>query len=502
MKISRLSNKKTDYPFVIEFFDDEIDQLLTFAAAVRSLRPDWLNNKVFIRGTNPRTGRKLSYKNCSLISAFSWGYLRTLIAHDQNKREITIGGGNAVMEDLAVDVIQFRSRDGWLTTRRTVNELILDSLGSDYEEQIWKHEFVPSRGNDAAVVKELSDIKENIDSDNSVNAQHAACTIFPRLKSIPRLCDNKIRKIEDFLEKPIDMARKGREAFLQMHVCESIFWLDIYKLRKEIRGKVAAVLMECVRSDDINVKLAAIISAAKHGLLSEIEFSGELISLGDAVSAGNHPYLRQVRATCETLIKRTGLYHLSPENKNTIKTLLPKISEHPQSAKQWGSFLQKVKSASTADDKKKSFESLTKAILNSIPSVENVTKNYRSLTSELDLIFRFKKEDPSDFFENTSDNMFAVECKNWKTPMDAKAVRDFLGKMQAMKITKGIIVSKSGITGKPGRDAYGVLQQHWHQFGIKVVVLTLVDIEKLRKGDSLAKMLTDKSFQAQSGMFK
>src|SRR5438270_8944682 len=101
MQITTIPEKDGGHVLGLEFFYDEIDQLLNFASAVRIFRPDWLNSAVSVEGTDPKTKKFFSYKNCSLISAFSWGYLRTLIAHDGNDKEITIGGGNAIMEDLA-----------------------------------------------------------------------------------------------------------------------------------------------------------------------------------------------------------------------------------------------------------------------------------------------------------------------------------------------------------------------------------------------------------------
>src|SRR5438105_523768 len=80
MQISRAPHRN-GHAFNLEFVSDEIDQLVSFVSAARIFRPGWLENNVYIRGNKPTSGKSLSYDKCVLISAFSWGYLRTLIAH-------------------------------------------------------------------------------------------------------------------------------------------------------------------------------------------------------------------------------------------------------------------------------------------------------------------------------------------------------------------------------------------------------------------------------------
>jgi predicted DNA-binding ribbon-helix-helix protein len=503
MKLTKIPTEGGSHTLGIEFLYDEIDQLLSFASAVRTFRPEWLDHQVFVQGRDPRTNEPLSYDNCTLISAYSWGYLRTLIAHNKDNMQITIGGGNAIMEDIAIEVVKFRTisydKDDWLTARRRVTDLIQDVLKSDYEEHIWQHEFAIGEKNDVAILKVISNLKDRLKSRNNFTAQHAACTIFPRLKSIPRLCSDDIPSIESFLEEPLNMVLEGKDAFLQMHVCEALFWISFDKLRRELQQKIAAVFAKCLKSEDTNVKLAALITAAKHGLLPTLNLGATLYELASDVASKNHPYLRHVKITCETLMKREDLYRLSEESKRTISALLSKIYEESPDLEESRRWMDKVRTASTNKEKKESLEMLAKTIFSSHPDVEHIKRDLRTHTGEIDLYFKVKKGPLLGYFEDASNSIFAVECKHEKKAMSADAIRVFLSKLLEQQLNHGVIVAAKGITGKPGWDGYGVLQNFFMMHGVKVVIFTLEDFENIIEGESLTGIWERKLIDAQWG---
>jgi len=110
---------------------------------------------------------------------------------------------------------------------------------------------------------------------------------------------------------------------------------------------------------------------------------------------------------------------------------------------------------------------------------------YRRLTtlaSEIDLVAEATADTDLPFFPEYA-RFLLVECKNWASPLGAKGVRDFCGKMRDTKVRLGLIFAKSGITGRERRVAEGVIANNFQRDGSIVVVITLADVRAVAAGE-------------------
>lgn len=113
--------------------------------------------------------------------------------------------------------------------------------------------------------------------------------------------------------------------------------------------------------------------------------------------------------------------------------------------------------------------------------ISGVSVEYESVTSdtqsmEIDLVlFNSKAQRGVPFL----DHMILVECKNWSSPVDAKAVRDFIAKVRAARRKEAILVAASGITGNAREiaNAHDELRRAFDADGVMIFVLTREQLE-------------------------
>lgn len=146
-----------------------------------------------------------------------------------------------------------------------------------------------------------------------------------------------------------------------------------------------------------------------------------------------------------------------------------------------------------SDDKnfmKNALEDLTKHLFSSVIGLQLISKNVKTASSELDVVYRIIK------YVNPLYEMFGhyliIECKNTKDNVDVKVIRDFVGKLQSLNVTGGIIVSRKGITKAKNKDKLNAeleLSKAYHRHGITIVVLDNSDLKSICKGNNLISIL-------------
>jgi len=90
-------------------------------------------------------------------------------------------------------------------------------------------------------------------------------------------------------------------------------------------------------------------------------------------------------------------------------------------------------------------------------------------------------------------SIIAFECKNLAEPVSKNEIILFAKKLKNKNITLGIVVARSGVTGKEskGTYAYGEIQRTLHE-GCKILVITGQDLEKITNTLQVVAMLEEK----------
>jgi Restriction endonuclease len=165
----------------------------------------------------------------------------------------------------------------------------------------------------------------------------------------------------------------------------------------------------------------------------------------------------------------------SPQPKDEPEGRLePEQRPDDKSADGFERLLLAVDSASTNDEKKKSLEQLAAALLSGMPAWRCKYANLVTKSAEIDIVVEQRAAVPYALSE--FGRYALVECKNWKKPVDAKHIRDFIGKMRNARVRLGMVFSKRGVTGQQqGTDALREIQQAYAKDQTGVVVISEED---------------------------
>jgi hypothetical protein len=156
---------------------------------------------------------------------------------------------------------------------------------------------------------------------------------------------------------------------------------------------------------------------------------------------------------------------------------------------EYSAALAKTKTARTNEEKKKSLEGLAKMLLQGIPFLSFKYSNLRTASAEIDLVFVYKGFKETTVFDELG-RYFLVECKNWKDPVGAKHVRDFIGKMKSSKVKLGVLVAPNGVTGADdGADAWREIRRIYDQDGLFIIVIVEEHLELVKKGENFYELL-------------
>src|SRR5437588_9666076 len=136
--------------------------------------------------------------------------------------------------------------------------------------------------------------------------------------------------------------------------------------------------------------------------------------------------------------------------------------------------------------KGKAFEDLACYLLSGIPGIKITARNEMNTfaTEEIDVACK-NENDPAGL--GALVDLFLVECKGWRDAVNSEQVAWLLTKIRHRGVRFGILIAANGITGEAEHvsRAHYIVSVELATFGIKLVIVTRYDIEKLPSGDDL-----------------
>ena len=152
-----------------------------------------------------------------------------------------------------------------------------------------------------------------------------------------------------------------------------------------------------------------------------------------------------------------------------------------------------VDSPPTAAAKGKAFEELACYLLEGIPGIKITARNEMNTfaTEEIDVACK-SDSDPAGLGNLT--DFFLVECKGWTDAVTSEQVSWFLTKIRHRGVRFGILIAANGITGEPEHlsRANFLVGVEMATFGIKMVIVTREEIEKLGSGEEFGNLIIQK----------
>lgn len=116
-------------------------------------------------------------------------------------------------------------------------------------------------------------------------------------------------------------------------------------------------------------------------------------------------------------------------------------------------------------------------------------------TSEIDLVFRNQPQ-ASGLFDGVTLHM---ECKNERRKISAEQVRVFASKLRDRNQPVGVMISRTGLSGRPGIRTYGHGQVGLElTSGRSIVVLALADLTGLDDTDRLVDLCIERRFELEA----
>jgi len=154
--------------------------------------------------------------------------------------------------------------------------------------------------------------------------------------------------------------------------------------------------------------------------------------------------------------------------------------------------LQSVLLARTNDEKKKSFEGLAKLLFDGISFLSCKYTDLRTASGEIDIVVQYHGWKKLTVFDEFG-RYFLVECKNWKSSVGAKQVRDFIGKLQKAKLRLGVLFARNGISGAHGgADALREIHAAFDAHRLYILVISEEDLKAIEHGTNFYLILDRK----------
>lgn len=132
-----------------------------------------------------------------------------------------------------------------------------------------------------------------------------------------------------------------------------------------------------------------------------------------------------------------------------------------------------------------------------IPGVELRHREFLApdKTSEIDLVFR-NQPLLSGLFDGVTLHM---ECKNERRRISAEQVRVFASKLRDRNQPVGLMISRTGLSGRPGGKTHGHGQVGLElSSGRSIVVLALTDLIGLNHTDKLVDLCIERRFELEA----
>lgn len=153
--------------------------------------------------------------------------------------------------------------------------------------------------------------------------------------------------------------------------------------------------------------------------------------------------------------------------------------------------LEKARTATTNDAKKRSLEDLAEVIIKQIKGLEVIDRDRRSSAEEIDLLI---SNESKEVFWSRLGSPFLLECKNWAIPVGSKEVRDFVGKIESVGVTTGILITLNRITGDQYKDAKLLIRER-RQKRMHILVLEKDDLFEIAGGVHPSDKIREKFYE-------
>ena len=156
-------------------------------------------------------------------------------------------------------------------------------------------------------------------------------------------------------------------------------------------------------------------------------------------------------------------------------------------------YLAVVDNPPTGAAKGKAFEDLACYLFNGIPGIKITARNELNTFATEEIDVACKNENNPSGLGGLADFLL-VECKGWKDAVNSEQVSWFLTKIRHRGVRFGILIAANGITGEPEHlsRAHFLVGVERATFGIKMVIVTREEIEKLASGEDFAKLIIQK----------
>jgi hypothetical protein len=135
--------------------------------------------------------------------------------------------------------------------------------------------------------------------------------------------------------------------------------------------------------------------------------------------------------------------------------------------------------------KRETLEELAQYLFSSVEGLY-VQPSKRTSTYELDNIIT---NSTNHSFLRTLDTYIPIECKNWKKPIGAPEITQFIAKLSLYKCNLGIILSRQGIKKKTVNE---LRKDAYRRLGIYVLIFDENDIKGIIEGEDLISLMIDK----------
>lgn len=158
---------------------------------------------------------------------------------------------------------------------------------------------------------------------------------------------------------------------------------------------------------------------------------------------------------------------------------------------QFRTLIVNVDSATTAQQKGRSFELLSIYMFEHLDGVDVTEHDIRMPSEEIDIVLWNAQIEE---ILRPWDSIILVECKNWSATVGAPVLDNFVNKVRRRSLTTGIFVAANGVTGGfvrgDGTDpgAVGILTSAL-QDGIRVIVITMDDIRAITSLDDIRALI-------------
>lgn len=177
------------------------------------------------------------------------------------------------------------------------------------------------------------------------------------------------------------------------------------------------------------------------------------------------------------------------ESLTEVKRFVKKYQEYDLASLNICDLWKSVVSESDSKEKGKNLEKIAEFILKIDQNFEVMDIDRRTASEEIDIVI--SNLGRTGFYSQIGSPMILMECKNWSSKVDAKTIRDFVGKVRNRPkpfCSIGILLTASGIT----RDAKKELLRYSGQNFI-IVTVEEKDIKlMISKKQSFSEMLEDR----------